>query len=140
MAFAAAYPSYSLTASLDDVRRREYPQLDAQGHIYLDYTAANLPPRSLITRHANLLREQIIGNPHSSNPASSLTMELIERTRRAVLAFFNASPQEWVVVFTANATQALKLVGESYPFERGSEYLLTFDNHNSVNGIREFAR
>ena len=43
-------------------------------------------------------------------------------------------------MFTANATQALKLVGESYPFERGSEYLLTFDNHNSVNGIREFAR
>jgi selenocysteine lyase/cysteine desulfurase len=43
-------------------------------------------------------------------------------------------------VFTANASQALKLVGESYPFETGSTFLLTFDNHNSVNGIREFAR
>ena len=63
MDFAAAYPSYSRTASLDDVRMREHPLLDAQGHIYLDYTAANLPPRSLITRHANLLREQILGNP-----------------------------------------------------------------------------
>jgi len=28
----------------------------------------------------------------------------------------------------------LKLVGESYPFPNG-RYLLTFDNHNSVNGI-----
>ena len=35
---------------------------------------------------------------------------------------------------------ALKLVGESYPFESSGQYLLTFDNHNSVNGIREFAR
>ena len=67
-------------------------------------------------------------------------MELVERARRAVLAFFNASPHDWVVIFTANATQALKLVGESYPFGPGGEYLLTFDNHNSVNGIREFAR
>jgi len=31
-------------------------------------------------------------------------------------------------------------VGEAYPFERGDRFLLTFDNHNSVNGIREFAR
>ena len=60
--------------------------------------------------------------------------------RSAVLRFFNASPDEWVVVFTTNASQALKLVGESYPFGPGGRYLLTFDNHNSVNGIREFAR
>ena len=43
------------------------------------------------------------------------------------------------MVFTANATGALKLVGESYPFAPGGRCLLTFDNHNSVNGIREFA-
>jgi selenocysteine lyase/cysteine desulfurase len=34
----------------------------------------------------------------------------------------------------------LKLVGESYPFTKGSHYVLAFDNHNSVNGIREFAK
>jgi selenocysteine lyase/cysteine desulfurase len=39
-----------------------------------------------------------------------------------------------------NATGALKLTGEAYPFEPGGRFLLTFDNHNSVNGIREFAR
>jgi selenocysteine lyase/cysteine desulfurase len=66
--------------------------------------------------------------------------EHIERTRRAVLEFFNASPDEYVAVFTLNASGALKLVGESYPFAPGGHYLLTFDNHNSVNGIREFAR
>ena len=125
---------------LDELRAREYPLLDAQRHVYLDYTAANLPPRSLVARHADLLQGQLLGNPHSTNPASSLTTELVERARRAVLAFFNASPGEWVVIFTANATQALKLVGESYPFAPGGEFLLTFDNHNSVNGIREFAR
>jgi selenocysteine lyase/cysteine desulfurase len=31
-------------------------------------------------------------------------------------------------------------VGEAYPFGPGDRFLATFDNHNSVNGIREFAR
>ena len=57
-----------------------------------------------------------------------------------MLAFLNASPDEYAVVFTANASAALKLVGESVPFMAGSRLLLTADNHNSVNGIREFAR
>jgi selenocysteine lyase/cysteine desulfurase len=33
-----------------------------------------------------------------------------------VLHFFNASPDNYKVIFTANASAALKLVGESYPF------------------------
>ena len=64
----------------------------------------------------------------------------LEQAREYVLEFFNASPEEYVAIFTANASGALKLVGESYPFGPDDHYLLTFDNHNSVNGIREFAR
>ncbi len=45
-----------------------------------------------------------------------------------------------MAIFTPNATGALRLVGEAYPFRPGDRFLLTFDNHNSVNGIREFAR
>ena len=56
-----------------------------------------------------------------------------------MLRFFNADPQDYDIIFTNNASGALKLVGESYPFAEGGHYLLTFDNHNSVNGIREFA-
>ena len=126
--------------TLDDLRAREYPLLDRQGHVYLDYTAGNLCPVSIVERHLALLIAEILGNPHSGNPTSSRAMDLVERARRAVLSFFNASAEEWAVIFTANATQALKLVGESYPFSPAGEFLLTFDNHNSVNGIREFAR
>ncbi len=32
------------------------------------------------------------------------------------------------------------MVGEAYPFDRRTGLVLTADNHNSVNGIREFAR
>jgi selenocysteine lyase/cysteine desulfurase len=134
------YPSYAVTRALDDLRARDYPLLDGLGHVYLDYTAGNLVPLSLVERHTALLRDHLLGNPHSTNPASALTTTYVEQTRLSVLDFFNADPGEYVVIFTANATQALKLVGEAYPFDPGGEYLLTFDNHNSVNGIREFAR
>jgi molybdenum cofactor sulfurtransferase len=82
----------------------------------------------------------VFGNPHSLNPTSSAMTELVEEARAAVLDFFNASRDEYVAIFTPNATGALRLVGEAYPFHSGDRFLLTFDNHNSVNGIREFAR
>ncbi len=31
-------------------------------------------------------------------------------------------------------------MAEAYPFASGGQYLLIFDNHNAVNGVREFAR
>ena len=87
-----------------------------------------------------LLSEEVYGNPHSKNLTSMAMTERVEQSRACVLKYFNASPDEYTVIFTPNSTGALKLVGESYPFEAGDQYLLTFDNHNSVNGIREFAR
>jgi selenocysteine lyase/cysteine desulfurase len=139
-AFERAYPSYESTRALDELRAREYPALSALACTYLDYTAASLYARSQLDRHVALLRDHIFGNPHSTNSTSSFSTASIARARQRVLAFFNASPDQWLVIFTMNASHALKLVGESYPFAPGGHYLLTFDNHNSVNGIREFAR
>lgn len=138
--FLQAYPEYTGTALLDELRASEYGRLDAQGHVYLDYTGGGLYAESQVQQHMDLLRNHVFGNPHSSNPTSMASTHLVERARQAVLEYFNAPANEYVVIFTANASGALKLVGESFPFQPGDHYLLTFDNHNSVNGIREFAR
>jgi len=138
--FVQNYPDYLTTTRLDELRQTEYARLDRQGMVYLDYTGGGLYAESQIQQHMALLRDNVFGNPHSSNPSSMLATCLAEQAREAVLEYFNASPEEYVVIFTSNASGALKLVGESFPFSNGSRYLLTFDNHNSVNGIREFAR
>jgi molybdenum cofactor sulfurtransferase len=138
--FTRAYPTYAGTGILDELRRSDYARLDDGGHVYLDYTGAGLYADSQLTEHLGLLRANVFGNPHSLNPSSSAATELVERARAAVLACFRASPEEYVAIFTPNATGALRLVGEAYPFRPGDRFLLTFDNHNSVNGIREFAR
>ncbi len=138
--FLADFPAYRETAQLDDLRRVEYTRLDEQKHIYLDYTGGGLYAQSQITEHMTRLLHNIYGNPHSENPTSLAATELVERTRRAVLDFFQVTPDQYIVIFTPNASGALKLVGEAYPFAPGCTYALSVDDHNSVNGIREFAR
>lgn len=138
-AFLKAYPRYVETRRLDELRATDYARLDAGEHIYLDYTGGGLYAESQLQQHQALLRGHVFGNPHSSNPTSVESTHYVEQARERVLRFFRADPAEYDVIFTQNASGALKLVGESYPFGPGSRYLLTFDNHNSVNGIREFA-
>jgi len=139
-AFRQAYPAFESTSALDALRAREYARLDDLGQIYLDYTGGGLYAESQLREHFELLRRNVFGNPHSLNPTSRAMTELVERARASVLDFFHASPDEYAVIFTSNASHALKLVGEAYPFQPGGQFLLLFDNHNSVNGIREFAR
>ncbi len=138
--FLAEWSGDQANDAFEELRGREFARLDAGGQVYLDYTGAGLYGESQVREHMGLLLGSVLGNPHSANPASRLSTDLGERARRHALSFFNAPEDEYCVIFTANASHALKLVGESYPFGPGSPFALTFDNHNSVNGIREFAR
>ena len=138
-AFLERYKQYKDTAQIDELRNTDYRRLDQSGQVYLDYTGAALYGDSQVSKHLDLLRSNVFGNPHSANPTSIAMTDLVERTRRNVLTYFNAQ-DDYHLVFTLNASGALKLIGESFPFTSGSRFLATFDNHNSVNGIREFAR
>lgn len=138
-AFCRAYPAYDDTAVMDDLRRQEYARLDASGMAYLDYTGGGVYAASQLREHQALLASAVFGNPHSESVPSRQMTDRVTTARARVLEFFSASPDEYEVIFTPNATGALRLVGESYPFGPGDQFLLTFDNHNSVNGIREFA-
>ncbi len=138
--FLQQFPEFAETLLIDELRAKEFSRLDRNHQVYLDYTGGGLYSESQIRSHQQLLLENVFGNPHSSNPTSSVSTMWVEKTRQAILKFFNASPEEYVVIFTQNASGALKLVGESYPFGEDCCYLLTYDNHNSVNGIREYAQ
>src|SRR5271168_652960 len=113
-----AYPEYRTTARLDELRATEYSYLDEQDHLYLDYTGAGLAAQAQYRAHEKRLACTLFGNPHSVNPTSEAATELVERARARVLSYVNASPNEYMVIFTPNATGAARLVGEAYPFGR----------------------
>jgi len=137
--FLASHPDYATTFALDDLRTTQYSRLDAQDQVYLDYTGGGLHAASQVHEHAQMLSEQVLGNPHSASPSSMEMTRRVEQARAAVLEYFNGTG-DYTAIFALNASGALKLVGESYPFSPGGKLLLTADNHNSVNGIREYAR
>ncbi len=124
----------------EDLRTREFSRLDEGGHVYLDYTGSGLYADCQVRDVDQFLEHHVLGNPHSENPASTIATELVERARADVLDFFGADPEEYAVVFTSNASAALKLVGESFPFADGSRFTLLRDDHNSVLGIRMYAQ
>lgn len=61
------------------------------------------------------------------------------QARKEVLKYFDASEDEYMVVFTSNASGALKLVAEAYPFGEHTRLMLSEDSHNSLHGMRNFA-
>ena len=130
--FLARYPGYELTRGLDRLRRTEYAYLDEQNHLYLDYAGSGLAATSQHEAHQRRMRGILPGSPSTTAPA-------IDHARHAVLRHLNASPHEYTVVFTANASAAARLVGERYPFGRHGRLVLTSDSHESVRGVREFA-
>ncbi|MEU8406450.1 aminotransferase class V-fold PLP-dependent enzyme [Micromonospora sp. NPDC048842] len=135
-----ALPGYAATGRIDELRATEYRHLDTDGQVYLDYAGAGVAARAQVRAHHDRLLAGLYSNPHSENPTSVAAGSLVESARRAVLDFFRADPAEYAVIFTPNASGACRLVGEAYDFGRAAKLVLTWDNHNSVNGIREYAR
>ncbi|KAJ3392235.1 hypothetical protein HDU92_008588 [Lobulomyces angularis] len=77
----------------------------------------------------------IILNEYSNPHSNSKTTNKINEIRKKILSYLNTSESEFTVIFTHNATGALKLTGESVDWKTFSfSYLNT--SHTSVVGIR----
>ena len=82
----------------------------------------------------------LYGNPHSASQSSLTTSKRVGDTRLKVLQFFRANPDEFDIVFVANATAGIKLVAEAFrDNEDGFWYGYHGDAHTSLVGVRELA-
>ncbi|HVD61684.1 MAG TPA: aminotransferase class V-fold PLP-dependent enzyme [Gemmatimonadaceae bacterium] len=124
----------------DDLRATEYCRLDADNQAYLDYTGSALYSTRQVNAHGERLRNLVLGNPHSENGPSLVSTAIINDAKARILRFVDASADDYVVCFTANTSAAIKLVAESFQFGPDTPLVLAADNHNSMNGVREFAR
>jgi len=88
---------------LTELRAQEFARLDAGGHVYLDYTGAGLYAESQIRAHADLLKNSVLGNPHSESPTFAGEHPHVEDARQHIRDFFRADANEYEVAFTPNA-------------------------------------
>src|SRR5690242_9574439 len=97
--------------------------------------------RSLMDSFCTQMKASILSNPHSDASRPTFSALMVEQTRQKVLRLFSADPEHWDVVFTANATAAVKLVMECFAgHEQGFDYLYHRNAHTSLVGVREQAQ
>jgi molybdenum cofactor sulfurtransferase len=112
---------------IEEIRSQEYPYLEGElfrsrnlarltppGRTYLDHAGTQLPPKSLVDRFAADLATNLYGNPHSESAPAALSGARVAAVRARTLAFFGADPDEYDLVFVANATAAIKLVADGF--------------------------
>jgi molybdenum cofactor sulfurtransferase len=135
-AFQSKYPEYGYNGVIDELVQEQMTRLN--GAVYLDYTGSGQYQERQIRRALHDLTTNLYGNSHSQSPSSILTEKSINVARDEILRFFGTDSSQYTVVFTAGATGALKLVGESFPWSEKSVYWYLRQNHNSVLGVREY--
>ncbi|KAF2010164.1 PLP-dependent transferase [Aaosphaeria arxii CBS 175.79] len=126
-------------ARISRLRSTEYPMIN--GTTYLDHAGTTLPARSLMTLFSDTMQVQLLANPHSSSQsAPNYSHVMIEETRKKVLDMFGTDSDTYEVVFTANATAAVRLVADAFACQQqGFEYYYHQNCHTSLVGVRELA-
>ncbi|KAL7646918.1 UNVERIFIED_CONTAM: hypothetical protein RMT77_002175 [Armadillidium vulgare] len=129
---------------IKDVLEAEFRRI--QGSTYVDHAASTLYSEKQMEDIFSMFKTLLFSNPHSKHLPSDLTTETIESMRNRVLKHFNTNSEEYEVIFTSSATDAIKLVGNCFAWSRAEEktkstsvYVYTEENHTSVLGLREFA-
>jgi molybdenum cofactor sulfurtransferase len=106
---------------------------------YLDYTGAGIYSGAFMDAYEADLLTHFYPAEHALSSWNVTARSVSDQIALELLNFFGADPADYSVMFVASATQALKLVGESFPFETGSVFAYSHVNHNSVLGIRKYS-
>jgi molybdenum cofactor sulfurtransferase len=116
-----------------------------KGVHYLDWTGSALYTAEQLERSRAVLLTEVYGNPHSPNPSSHRSSLAIDALRARILAFLGVPGGDearhgYRVVLTRSATEALKIVAQTFPWKSGAKFAYLSRNHNSVIGMREEAK
>ncbi|MCJ1288305.1 hypothetical protein MMC26_007660 [Xylographa opegraphella] len=123
---------------IEALRAQEFPML--QDSTYLDHAGTTLYSSSLMDDFSKDMMSNLLGNPHSASTSAQLSDRRIENVRLRVLRLFNADPNDFDLVFVANATAGIKLVANAFQeLPRGFWYGYHKDAHTSLIGVREVA-
>ncbi|KAJ4847129.1 hypothetical protein Tsubulata_047397 [Turnera subulata] len=144
--FIKAYPQYSETYQVDQIRAQEYSHLSLSNHTCLDYIGIGLFSESQLDKHeaetqtvpssfpppltqripffsvsykTGNLRTQLLHGGQESGLESAM--------KKRIMKFLNISENDYCMVFTANRTSAFKLLAESYPFQSSRKLLTVYD-------------
>ncbi|KAI4744926.1 molybdenum cofactor sulfurase protein-like protein [Aureobasidium sp. EXF-12298] len=131
MAAFANMDATQYDAYIEHMRQTEYPMLKG----------TTLYSKSLLEAFTADMLGNLYGNPHSASRASQRSTHQVQDVRLQLLRFFDANPDDFDLVFVANATAGIKLVADALrEHESGFWYGYHRDAHTSLVGVRELAK
>jgi selenocysteine lyase/cysteine desulfurase len=151
--FTKAYPKYSDTDQVDQIRAQEYYHLSLSNHACHDYIGIGLFSYSQLQNQdpsRNEIASSSAAPPAPQSPprkshfpffsisfkTGSLKTQLLHgggedefesAMKKRIMGFLNISENDYCMVFTANRTSAFKLLSESYPFQSNRKLLTVYD-------------
>ncbi|KAK4171828.1 putative molybdenum cofactor sulfurase [Triangularia setosa] len=134
-------PQNAYEKPVEVIRKEEYPHMN--NGTYLDHSGTTIYAASTITRFSHKMLNNLYGNPHSENQPAKVSGDMVDAIRLKALRFLGADPEHFDLIFTANATAAIKLVADSFrdlaEQTRSGSFWYGYhrDAHTSLVGIRE---
>ena len=127
-------------AMLNQIKQEEAYYKMMNNEVYFDYAGSAPYTGEQIKKFTKMMEKDFLCNSHSPNNCGLRSNDILQEMRSKILKYFGTNEDNYIVIFTSGTTQSLRIVGESFPFEEGSHFYFTKSNHNSVLGIREFAK
>lgn len=135
--FLEDFEDYFEHIHVDNIRKEQYPKLELQRLVYLDYANSALFSQYQVEQHMRVLLEEgpNLGSISLVNALSSNLMAYVLDTQQNLLRLFNIDNSEYAVVFTTGFTAGYRVFSEIYPFRKGCTLLTLLDNHEAVKHV-----
>ncbi|XP_077244014.1 molybdenum cofactor sulfurase-like [Tasmannia lanceolata] len=136
--FLQEHEGYFEHLSVDYVRKDQYPKLEMQNLVYLDYATSPLYSRFQVEQHMRVLLEDegpYLGALSTFDNPSAYLKTYINKTCNYLLKLFNTTQNDYTIIFTPGLACCYRLFGEMHQFQKGSLLLVTEDNHESVRNV-----
>lgn len=135
--FLEEFEDYFNHLLVDNVRRDQYPKLDLQKQVYLDYASFSLYSNFQVEEHMKTLLEEgpCLGSASVSSSSDNPLFMHVSATQHRLLRMLNTTSAHYSIIFTAGFQESFRVIAASYPFQRGSPLLVCQDNHAAVRRV-----
>lgn len=110
--------------------RLDFGRFETAG--YFDWSSLPMYPDSLMKNSMQMLRTNLLGNPHSESPSSEHSTDIIEELRHSIPTFFNTDLRTYTVVFQFDKEQAIRTISEALPKELAHEVLYSSSSNKAL--------
>lgn len=135
--FLEEFEDYFNNLQVDHIRRDQYPKLDLQKLVYLDYASFALFSNFQVEQHLEILLAEgpCLGSASVVSSSDNPLFVHVIDTQKRLLQMLNTTSSHYSIIFTVGFQESFRLVAESYPFLRGSPLLVCQDNHAAVRPL-----